>query len=235
MKMESRIADSNGTAIHYLDCNAEGSLVPLLICPGLSETAEEYADLMAYLLPRRSVALSFRGRGRSGTPETGYGLEGHIADIASVVKAAGLNRFHLFGHSRGASYALGYAERYPSHVVSITVEDYPPMHKQMPTGWDDAYIHQYLIPFSRQKNIRPEAVRGIGRESQQYEFNYRTDKRLLVLRGMHQDSLLDGDAVQAYYRMNPNAIVMEFLASGHDIRSTEKDRMYREISSFLSG
>lgn len=235
LNIVSKTADHNGMRIHYLDCNPEGSLVPLLICPGLSETAEEYTDLMAYLSPRRSVALSFRGRGKSDTPTVGYGLDEHIGDIESVVKAAGLNRFHLFAHSRGVSYALGYAARYPSQIVSLILEDYPPVHKQMPTGWDEEYIQRYLIPFARQKNIRPEAVRGIQRDSVQYEFDYRIDKRMLVLRGMHEDSLLDENGVRSYYHMNPNAIVTEFPHSGHDIRHTEKDRMYSVISAFLNG
>ncbi|MFD0674921.1 alpha/beta fold hydrolase [Cohnella sp. GCM10027633] len=233
MKLVSKMTDSKGTAIHYLDSNPDGSLVPLLICPGLSETAEEYADLMAYLSPRRCVALSFRGRGRSGTPDAGYGLDEHIADIESVVDAVGLNRFHLFGYSRGVSYALGYAERHPSSVVSIIVQDYPAVHKQMPEGWDTGYIRNYLIPFSRQQNIRPEAVRGIQRESERYEFDFRTNKKLLVLRGMLEDSLLDEDDVRGYYRINPQAIVSEFPRSGHDIRHTDKDRLYREIGAFI--
>lgn len=233
MKLVSNTAVSKGTTIHYLDSNPDGSLMPLVICPGLSETAEEYVDLMAYLSPRRCIALSFRGRGRSGTPETGYGLDEHVADIENVVAAAGLNRFHLFGHSRGVSYALGYAQRHPASVMSLIVEDYPAMHKRMPVGWDTEYIRNYLIPFSRQRNIRPEAVTGIQRESEQRAFDTRMDKKLLVLRGMLEGSLLDEEGVQGYYRINPQAIVVEFVRSGHDIRNKEADRLYREIGAFI--
>ncbi|MFC5528298.1 alpha/beta fold hydrolase [Cohnella yongneupensis] len=234
MKAESKIADNNGVRIHYLDSNSDSSMVPVLICPGLSETAEEYTDLMAYMMPRRCVALSFRGRGGSDTPEAGYDLAQHIVDIECVVQAAGLNRFHLYAYSRGVSYALGYAENNLSRISSLIVQDYPAMHKRMPDGWANQYISSYLVPFSRQRNIRPEAIRGIQLESEHLQFNYALPKKLLVLRGMLEDSLLDDEGVDGYRKLNADVIVKNFERSGHDIRSTERDHLYKTIGDFIN-
>ncbi|MBD2867184.1 alpha/beta fold hydrolase [Paenibacillus arenilitoris] len=62
-------AEHNGIAIHYYDTidESDPERTPLVICPGLSETAEEYFDLAEAALPARCIALSFRGRGRSAT------------------------------------------------------------------------------------------------------------------------------------------------------------------------
>lgn len=38
---------------------------PVLICPGLSESANDYVDLMSDIKNRRCITLSFRGRGKS--------------------------------------------------------------------------------------------------------------------------------------------------------------------------
>lgn len=234
MEVRSRFVDHDGVRIHYLVANEDSSSVPVLICPGLSETAEEYMELMEYLSPRTCVALSFRGRGQSSTPDSGYDLKPHISDIEAVVRDAQLNRFHLFAYSRGVSYALGYVENNASQIMSLILQDYPAEHKQMPAGWVDEYIHQYLIPFSRQRNIRPEAVRGIGKESIQRSLTYPFDKRMLVLRGMLEGSLLDDEGIKQYETMNGKLKVQQFFRSGHDIRSTEKAMLYRVISDFIN-
>lgn len=191
-------------------------------------------ELMEYLSPRICVALSFRGRGQSSTPDSGYDLKPHISDIEAVVRDTRLNRFHLFAYSRGVSYALGYAENNASQIMSLILQDYPAEHKQMPVGWVNDYIHQYLIPFSRQRNIRPEAVRGIGNESIQRSLAYPFDKRMLVLRGMLEGSLLDDEGIKQYETMNGKLKVQQFFRSGHDIRSTEKALLYRVISDFIN-
>ena len=66
MKLISQTSITNGVSIHYLDSHPDSdfSLTPLLICPGLSETAEEYQDLLEYLMPRRCIVLSFRGEAK---------------------------------------------------------------------------------------------------------------------------------------------------------------------------
>ncbi|MDQ6420897.1 alpha/beta hydrolase [Paenibacillus sp. LHD-117] len=231
--MNHLCAMNNNVTIHYLDSGGESCLTPLLICPGLSETAEEYEEFVAFLQPRRCVVLSFRGRGKSGTPEAGYGLEAHIADIEAVVKEAGLERFHLFAYSRGVSYALGYLERHESQVVTVLLQDYPPEHKQMTVDWAESYIHDYLIPYERLSNIRAEAVRGIQRESVQREFGFAIKQPLLIMRGLLEGSLVDDEHVLRYRSMGAHVEVREFEQSGHDIRSTEKLVMFETVRSFI--
>jgi len=233
MAVQSRFAKNGEVSVHYLVSHEESSSVPLLICPGLSETAEDYVDLMAYLSPRKCIALSFRGRGQSGTPESGYDLGHHIADIRSVVEHAELNRFHLYAYYRGVSYALGYAEKYPSGIMSMIMQDYPAEHKSMPVEWPEQYILQYLVPFSRQRNIRPEAVRGIGKESTPIRFGKKTPKRLLVLRGGLEGSLLGDEELQRYNQLSDDVQIVTFERSSHDIRNTEKTLLYRTIADFI--
>ncbi|MDG0791429.1 alpha/beta hydrolase [Cohnella ginsengisoli] len=164
MAFISGTSDLGGVRIHYLDSlyESDASLVPVLISPGLSETAEEYEDFMVEMLPRRTIVLSFRGRGLSDTPLAGYDLQDHLTDIESVVQHLQLAHFHLYGYSRGVSYALGYARQHPERVVSLIVKDYPAEHIAMTAEWAKSYIDDYLIPTNRlTSNIRAEAVHGI--------------------------------------------------------------------------
>jgi len=232
----SKTTNNNGVMIHYMDSkqDSDRSLIPLLICPGLSETAEEYVDFLEYIFPRRGIVLSFRGRGQSETPPKGYNLEHHVSDIESVVRQSGVKYFHLFGYSRGVSYALGYAKRNQDQIASIIVQDYPCEHKAMPPTWPEDYIENYLIPHHRTLSMRPEAVRGIQIESTQEIIKFKFERSMLVIRGLLEGSLLSGEDIKRYRNQFLDLQICEFKKSGHDIRHTEKARLYETITEFLA-
>ncbi|WP_139998690.1 alpha/beta fold hydrolase [Paenibacillus paridis] len=236
MKMESYWAVNQDINIHYIDTKslADLSLTPLIICPGLSETAEEYEDLLLFLLPRRAIVLSFRGRGSSDTPMRGYDLKEHITDISAVVEHSKLERFHLMGNSRGVSYALGYAQTNEERLDSLIVEDYPAEHKQMPTGWAADYLSNYIIPTNRTANIRVEAVEGIQRESSAVFFNANLMLPVLVMRGLLEGSLINDQDLCQYTSLMPNVTIASFEQSAHNIRYKEQGKLYQTISQFLA-
>jgi pimeloyl-ACP methyl ester carboxylesterase len=232
---ESGLATNQDVNIHYLDSlrMADERLTPIIICPGLSESAEEYEDLLAYLLPRRAIVLSFRGRGRSDTPRAKYDLADHVSDLSAVVQETAIGPFHLFGNSRGVSYALGYAQQNANQIKSLIVEDYPAEHKQMTAEWADDYINQYLIPTGRNKLIRQQAVKGIQRDSTPIKLDGRLELPALVIRGLLEGSLLSEAEVLQYTAMFTSVKVEAFADSGHNIRNMERDKLYLTIKQFL--
>ncbi|MGO4344368.1 alpha/beta fold hydrolase [Paenibacillus sp. MCAF9] len=233
--IESKIASNQDVQIHYLDSkpDADQKLTPLIICPGLSETAEEYEDLLLYLLPRRAIVLSFRGRGQSDTPFNHYDLKDHIADLSAVVEAAAVDRFHLMGYSRGVSYALGYAQTNEHNLESLILEDYPAEHKQMSAEWRHDYIFNYLKPMKREEKIREQAVIGIERDSSQLQLDVKLKLPVLVMRGMLEGSLLSDAELIHYKQLFSNITVKEFFESAHNIRGTEKEELYQTIEQFI--
>jgi len=229
-------AANNQVMIEYFDSLEESDkkLVPLIICPGLSETAEEYLDLLEAVLPRRSIILSFRGRGKSDTPDRGYNLTEHVSDIEAVVKQTGISPFHLFSYSRGVSYALGYVERHKEQIQSLIIGDYPPEHRAMPHDWPEDYINNYLIPYNRTANIRPEAVWGIQRESALINLDYMSlSMPVLVGRGKLQESLITDTDLDRYKKMCSNITVKEYFQSGHNLKGPEKKLFYTDVTDFL--
>jgi len=233
--IHNKVTSKNGIQIHYIDSKnvADNRLIPLLICPGLSETAEEYEDLLTSILPRRGIVLSFRGRGKSTTPFSGYSLIDHILDIELVVEYAGITYFHLLGNSRGASYALGYAKIHSNQIASLIVEDYPLEHKSMPIDWPHEYINKYLIPYNRIENIRPEAVLGIQKESTYETISFQFERPVLVIRGLLEGSLVTDEDLEKYKETFSKIDVCEFHKSAHDIRNTEKELLYQNIIDFM--
>lgn len=232
----SQHIDNNNVSIHYYDsCNqSDSKLLPIIVCPGLSETADEYIDFLEAILPRRCIVLSFRGRGKSSTPKSGYNLEEHISDIESVVKHAGLESFHIFGYSRGVAYALGYAQKHENQIKSLIVGDYHPEHRAMPPGWDEDYINNYLIPYNRTENIRPEAVICIQRESAQISLENSLAIPLLMARGKLEESLISDIDVERYKTMVRQLTVKEYVQSGHNIKGTDKGLFYADIIHFIN-
>ncbi|WP_053375906.1 alpha/beta fold hydrolase [Paenibacillus sp. FJAT-27812] len=231
----SGLATNQDVNIHYLDTlrEADHRLTPIVICPGLSEAAEEYEDLLSYLLPRRAIVLSFRGRGRSDTPRAKYDLEDHVSDLSAVIQETAIGSFHLFGNSRGVSYALGYAQKNAKQIKSLIVEDYPAEHKQMTAEWADDYINQYLIPTGRNKLIRQQAVKGIQRDSTPIKLDGKLELPALVIRGLLEGSLLSEADVLQYGDMFTTVKVEAFADSGHNIRNMERDKLYLTIKQFL--
>lgn len=235
MSLQSEFAHNKNVRIHYLDSRgtADPSLTPLIICPGLSETAEEYEELIADLSPRRCVVLSFRGRGLSDTPSEGYTLEHHISDVECVVDELGLERLHLFGYSRGVSYALGYAAKHSGRIASLIMLDYPAVHKLMPPGWADEYINDYLIPFGRTTHIRPEAARAIEAESADVALDAAWSCPVLVMRGLLEDSLLSDADLSVYQRCCSRLTMYSSPQAGHNIRGADQQEVHDRIVKFL--
>lgn len=73
---------SGGVRIHYLDSGEEKdpARLPLMYIPGSLGSAEDFRAEMEKLLPRHTIAVSWRGAGKSDAPERGYTLEDQVAD-----------------------------------------------------------------------------------------------------------------------------------------------------------
>ncbi|MFA9560503.1 alpha/beta fold hydrolase [Evansella sp. AB-rgal1] len=85
--MEGNWIKNDEVELHYIDSNPNNSKdIPLLISLGLSEPAENYIKFMTSLLPRRCIAFSHRGRGKSSSPDNGYTLELYVRDIEAIIK-----------------------------------------------------------------------------------------------------------------------------------------------------
>ncbi|MFT9846890.1 alpha/beta fold hydrolase [Aneurinibacillus sp. REN35] len=227
--------------MHYIDAQAEMGAVPaLVICPGLSEPAENYRPILSALTERRTIALSFRGRGKSDAPKTGYSLEQHIEDIRSVVKSAQLPAFYLLGYSRGVSYALGFALRYPDRIKGLILAEYPAEHKKMPHGWADEYMASYWGEQKGSELMKAHVVNGIEQDARQVDFwevLSQVSCPVLLLRGTGIESLLSAEQAARYIQcLSQTKVQLEvFEGAGHTVKEFDLDRFVRTIREFLFG
>jgi pimeloyl-ACP methyl ester carboxylesterase len=97
---------------------------PIVCLHGITAQHRAFNALARALAPARSlVGVDLRGRGDSGKPESGYGLEAHASDVVRVLDHLGLRDAVICGHSMGGFVALQTALSYPERVSSIVLLD----------------------------------------------------------------------------------------------------------------
>ncbi len=234
MSIREGWADNKGVAIHFIDSYEDNDThIPLFICPGLSESAEDYNNLQGLLAPRRCIAMSFRGRGRSDCPEQGYSLEDHAGDIEAVINHLKLKEFFLLGYSRGASYTIDYAIRNNRLIRGLIIAEYPALHKKMYDGWAEELLRTY--PDTR---LKYKAAIGIERESRDVDFSnllYKLDCPTLIMRGMKDSSLLSEEAAEIYLKCISKCRIETFENAGHDIQTDDFESYIKSIKGFIDG
>jgi pimeloyl-ACP methyl ester carboxylesterase len=120
-------AMARGVRLHYQRLGPRGAPVRLVFVHGLvvdnlaswyfsvACAAATFADVLAYDL---------RGHGLSERPETGYGVDDMVLDLASLLDVTlGSAPVCLVGNSFGALVALEFARRFPERVAGLVLVD----------------------------------------------------------------------------------------------------------------
>ncbi|QOR64614.1 alpha/beta hydrolase [Cytobacillus suaedae] len=232
--------DHKGTKIHYIEVNSHlKETTPLVIVPGLSESAEDYITVLEKLAPRHCVVITLRGRGKSDSPKTGYTLEDHIADIESVITHLKVNEYVLMGFSRGVSYAIGYALRNTKALKGLIIGDYPAVHTQLPEGW--VYFFSSLPPWrgkALKQRMSRDALNGLQQESNLVPFwddLTRINCPVLIIRGGNLGAVLQEDDVKKYQEKIPHAQVEVFLGHDHNLFEPEVETFIQTAELFMEG
>lgn len=236
--MKSSFIDNQEITIEFIDSRSVtlNKELPLVLIPGLSESAEDYIPLMK-LFSRRCIAISLRGRGKSDAPKTGYTLEDHSSDINAVIKHLELDEFILMGYSRGVSYALDYAFTNLHSVKGLILGDYPAHHTQLPPEWVEHYL---ASPPWRGKSVSERmplhSIYGIQRESHQVLFWDQLcliESPVLVIRGGKEGSalsILDG---AKYVKKSSKVNLITFEESSHNIFEPSLERFVDMVEEFI--
>jgi pimeloyl-ACP methyl ester carboxylesterase len=124
--MNHRLLDVRGLRLHCVE-RGEGEMTLLL--HGWLDHAGSF-DLLAPLLPGRTVALDFRGHGDSQWVGPGgfYHFVEYIADLDGALEILSPQEpVRIVGHSMGAAAALLYASLRPGRVSHLTMMDAVPL------------------------------------------------------------------------------------------------------------
>ncbi|RAU17741.1 alpha/beta hydrolase [Nitrincola tibetensis] len=103
----------------------EAGLPPVLALHGWLDNAASFRALARHLPQVHLIAVDFAGHGFSQHRPKGvpYYLWDNVSDIMALADHLGLERFHLLGHSMGASVCSLIASLFPERVLSVSLID----------------------------------------------------------------------------------------------------------------
>ncbi len=123
--VESRMVQTDRLRMHVLAAGPEDG-IPVVFIHGNGSSATFWEETMLTLPSGfRGIAPDLRGYGDTEPlpVDATLGLSDMVGDVHSLVRALGLGRFHIVGHSMGGGIAMKYAIAYPQELLSITLVD----------------------------------------------------------------------------------------------------------------
>ena len=129
------ITAPDGLKLHVREYgDRRSSRLPVVCLPGLSRTAEDFAVLADAIasdaaVPRRVLALDYRGRGLSEHDRNpkNYAIPVELADVIAVLVALGAAPAIIVGTSRGGLIAMALAVQRPGAVAGAVLNDIGPV------------------------------------------------------------------------------------------------------------
>lgn len=116
-----------GLSIHCLEWGTPGG-EPLLLIHGFLDQAQSWKAVVELLQQKIGRALwiiapDCRGHGDSGWIGSGgyYHFPDYVLDLDCVVRALGVSRFKLVGHSMGGTISFLYAGTFPERVSRLVL------------------------------------------------------------------------------------------------------------------
>ena len=223
--------------LHYVDNNGRAKLTPLVVASGFASTAEDFVEIAKSLLPRHCVSLSLRGRGKSDTPGSGYSLDDHARDIASLVAGLEIKDICVLAHSRGVPYAIRFATGHRRLVNGLVLLDYPARHSRPSQDWADSFLSSSFGKSAVPGRVRLQTVKGVQAESygeQLWEELGEFDFPVLIIRGGKEDSVLTDEDADLYTKYLKHGRVELFEESSHDMWRPDYGKFIRTLKDFLS-
>lgn len=134
----------------------------------------------------RVVAIDGLGAGRSSAPRdvSAYRLETMTAHVDELINHLGADKVHIVGHDWGAAFALGFAQRYPERVRTVTGLSAPPQNiilELLETSAAQREIFTYVERFKKANSLLLFAT---GIEERIWEGAYKP----LVIEGKMNDT-----------------------------------------------
>ena len=232
MNHSQRLVNNAGVQIHCLEFNTTSTGIPLIVVPGMINSAEQVADEIGQYLTGRTIILSLRGRGKSDSPIFGWTLDDQASDVTAVIAAYGFDQVILFGHSAGASIAARSLPSIKARVAGFVIGDfapfYPPYHEQ----WKQ---HIMGLP---ERQISDDALEGIVRDAKYEDVMANLQQSaasILVITGEPERSVLRPEEIEKMKERLPRAEVSVLAGCGHEFLSDDPARAVEILERFTAG
>ncbi len=228
--MKKHSINNNNVRLCCYDSENDSGKVPLFIVPGMVNNGEEYIeDLQELVKKRRCIFMTLRGRKGSDEPKDGYSFYHHISDIDAIIQYFSLPSFHIYGHSVGGAYALGYALSYgmKGHVI---IGDYPASYPKFPEAWVQRIAAMTPTP------LHVNTAGKIAEESERIHLFERLNELELppiLLYSSQAESLIKPEHIKLYTQCRPDIILKPVHKSGHSLISPSSEEFVAVLDTLL--
>lgn len=120
---------TDGLRLHYRDYPASTGLTPVLCLPGLTRNCRDFETIAPRIQrTRRVLGADLRGRGLSQHDPNwqNYHPGTYVADVATLLASAGLERVIVLGTSLGGLMAMIMAATTPQLLAGVILNDVGP-------------------------------------------------------------------------------------------------------------
>ena len=115
---------SGGERIYFEVTGADPRAPAVVLCHGLGGNhASWWQQVGALGREFRVVTWDQRGFGNSTLRSRRFGPEVAVDDVVALVDHLGIDQAHVVGQSMGGWVAMGFAQRVPHRVTSLTLTD----------------------------------------------------------------------------------------------------------------
>ncbi|MFT4146984.1 MAG: alpha/beta hydrolase [Mobilitalea sp.] len=239
-KLERKAVNNNGVEIEYYVSNQVNEKSTLVISMGIWEPAQRAFPLISRLLGRHCIVLSYRGRGNSSTPASGYNWDHHMSDLACVLKNEPIHKPVFLGFSKGVSYMLGYLSTNLEIAKGLIIIDYPAIHSKLEKGAAKFWGNLSYNGNRLDNYIDTHALEGIEEESTYKEFYpvfQDINCPVWLFRGTDMQSDIPSNLTEediSKYKSYVNIFeIIDFNYSGHMILDEELGKAARQIKRIL--
>jgi pimeloyl-ACP methyl ester carboxylesterase len=227
--MTEKFVTNGDVQVHYIVMNYSPAEIPVIFIPGAVVSADDmYSDVKDHL-DFYSIIITIRGRGKSGSPKTGYSKDDQVSDIEAVVNAESLDEFYLLGHSFGASLAYGYSIKYPKKIKGLIAVDFPAIFPGYPEKWAEHVKDN--VP-----GINEDFLNGMVADCVYEDFTDKLSKldfKKLIIKGAESDSLLKPETANKLAEKLPNTSLKIINGAGHELFMEKPQETLKEIENFI--
>ncbi|HRI29633.1 MAG TPA: alpha/beta hydrolase [Chitinophagales bacterium] len=230
MNLIEHSVNNQGVTIHCLEYHKSTSQTPIVIVPGVTNSAEEIAQDLQRKLNHYHVIISLRGRGKSQAPEVGYSLEDQASDVVAVITHLQISECFLFGYSVGVPIAIKAATQLAPRVKAVILGDYAPFYPSFDKSWaarvkeDDPLISNKLlyglVADSKFTNLVPD-LKSL-------------DIPVLLLKAGQKNSAFPIEAIPKFKESIPKGVVDILSDRDHDIFSPSPNKLIERLNAFIT-
>jgi len=228
-QIENATVQLTGGSFHYRRAGSP-ELPPLILLHALTADSTSWDAVIGALSARfRVLALDQRGHGRSPRAAD-YSFAAMRDDATEFADALGIERFHLIGHSMGATVAFLAAQSIPKRIETLIIEDtvppwvgaeLPELPPSPPAGisYDWQAVRQYFAQLSEPDPLWWERLPAITAPT-------------LIIGGGTTSPVPQDRLCEAAKRVG-NAKLLTIQGAGHHVHATRLPEFLAAVQAFL--